>query len=281
MRMRRIFQFKAVTCVFVFLGAFPAIAMTNVTERLHAKAYADIESSYWARGAVIDKNPFSAQYVDVSVDLRPFGSVGAYAWSVSSMSRTGQSATRRNAYNEVDYCAYYAYALHLAEGWSLGNFVGPKWVTLPGYRPHAHTIREWNVSQYLENPYVTPYYLLRYAYAGQGWAYWDVGLKRSWELCERLMMTAILFGEFGDARHFAAQYGANVNSRDGEYSAGLMALNLMLRLDYAVTDWFGVYAFYHQFDVLDGDARETLDRSTVPEAKKDWPMFGIGVEISF
>jgi len=256
-------------------------AMTNVTERLHVKAYADVESSYWARGAIVDKNPFSAQCVDASVDLNPFGTIGAYAWSVSSMSKSGQSATRRNAYNEVDYGAYYAYTLELADGWGLGNFVGPKWVTLPGYRPHAHTINEWNVSQALENPYVTPYYLLRYAYHGQKWAYWDVGLRRSWEVYERLTLLVAAFGEFGDARQFAAQYGPNVHSATGDYSAGLMALNLMVRLDYAMTDWFGLFAFFHQFDVVDGDARETLDRSSAPEAKKDWPMFGVGVAMTF
>lgn len=65
------------------------------------------------------------------------------------------------------------------------------WVSLPGYRPHASTIHEWNVGQSLKNPYVTPYYLMRRAYRPNGgWCYWDVGLTRSWELCDRLTLTA-------------------------------------------------------------------------------------------
>lgn len=249
--------------------------------RVHAKAEADVETAYWARGAIVDRNPFSAQSVDLSADLSPFGYVGGYAWSVSSMSRDGQSATRRNAYNEVDYGVYYGYALELAEGWALDSTVAKKWVTLPGYRPHAHTISEWNVSQALRNPYATPYYLLRRAVDGQAWCYWDVGLERSWLLLDRLTLTARVFGELGDARHFRAQYGANPNAADGRYSHGLMALNLLLRLDYAVTDWLSVFAFVHQFDMVASDARDALDASSAPESIKDLTIGGVGFTLKF
>ena len=197
------------------------------------------------------------------------------------MSRAGQSATRRNAYNEVDYGVYYGYALALADGWALDSTVAKKWVTLPGYRPHAHTISEWNVSQALRNPYATPYYLLRRAVDGQEWCYWDVGLERSWQLLDRLTLTARVFGELGDARHFRAQYGANPNAADGRYSHGLMALNLLLRLDYAVTDWLSVFAFVHQFDVVASDARDALDASSAPESIKDLTIGGVGLTFKF
>ena len=67
-------------------------ATQTILSRIHAKAEADVETAYWARGAIVDKNPFSAQSVDLSADLAPFGYIGGYAWSVSSMSRDGQSA---------------------------------------------------------------------------------------------------------------------------------------------------------------------------------------------
>ena len=269
-----------------FIGAMTvAGGETNVfaaaASRVHVNAYADVETAYWARGAVVDKNPFSAQYADLSFDLAPFGTVGGYAWSVSSMSSSGQSASRRNAYNEADYGAYYDYRLELCEGWTLDNTVAKKWVTLPGYHQHANTISEWNVSQALENPYVTPYYLLRRAVHGQKWCYWDVGLKRGFELYDRLTLTTQVFGEFGDGRHFAAQYGSNPNSAAGDYSSGLMSLNLILRLDYALTDHLGVFAFVHQFDVVSSDARDALDRSSAPEAIKDLTMGGVGLSVNF
>ena len=254
--------------------------VSEAVRRTHVSAYADIETAYWARGAIVDKRPYSAQFVDLSFDLDPFGRIGGYAWSVSSLSKSGQSATRRNAYNEVDYGVYYGYGLELAEDWILDTTVAKKWVTLPGYRPHANTISEWNVSQSLKNPYVTPYYLLRRAYNGQHWCYWEVGLTRSWKFLEDFTFTATVFGELGDSRHFAAQYGANPHG-SGRYSDGLMALNLMLRLDYAVTEWLGVFAFVHQFDVVSSDARAALDASTTPESRKDLTIGGVGVALNF
>ena len=254
--------------------------VSEAARRTHVSAYADIETAYWARGAIVDKRPYSAQFVDLSFDLDPFGRIGGYAWSVSSLSKSGQSATRRNAYNEVDYGVYYGYGLELAEDWILDTTVAKKWVTLPGYRPHANTISEWNVSQALKNPYVTPYYLLRRAYNGQHWCYWEVGLTRSWKFLEDFTFTATVFGELGDSRHFAAQYGANPHG-SGHYSDGLMALNLMLRLDYAVTEWLGAFAFVHQFDVVSSDARAALDASTTPESRKDLTIGGVGVALNF
>ena len=257
---------------------------TNIVQEarkwVNIGAYADIETAYWARGAIVDKKPYSAQFVDLSFNLDSFGRVGGYAWSVSSLSKSGQSATRRNAYNEVDYGLYYGYALELAEEWTLDTTVAKKWVTLPGYRPHANTISEWNVSQALKNPYVTPYYLLRRAYNGQKWCYWDVGLTRSWKFLDGFTFTATAFGEFGDSRHFAAQYGANPHG-SGRYSDGLMALNLMLRLDYSVTEWLGVFAFVHQFDVVSSDARDALDRDMSPQSRKDMTILGIGMAVNF
>ena len=254
--------------------------VSETCKRITVSAFADIESAYWARGAIVDKRPFSAQYADLSVDLDPFGRIGGYAWSVSSLSKSGQSATRRNAYNEVDYGVYYGYGLELAEGWTLDTVVAKKWVTLPGYHPHASTISEWNVSQALKNPYVTPYYLLRRAYNGQKWCYWDVGLTRSWKFLDDFTFTATAFGEFGDSRHFAAQYGANPHG-SGRYADGLMALNLMLRLDYAISENFGLFAFVHQFDVVSSDARAALDRDTSPQSRKDMTIFGVGVSVNF
>ena len=55
----------------------------------------------------------------------------------------------------------------------------------------------------------------------------------------------------------------------------------MLRLDYAVTEWLGVFAFVHQFDVVSSDARDALDASTTPESRKDLTIGGVGITLNF
>lgn len=280
MRMRKTMMVAVAAMSALGAWADGTNAWEEVGRRLSFNAFADIESAYWARGAIVDKNPFSAQFVSLEADLEPFGRIGGYAWSVSSMSRDGQSANRQNFYNEVDYAAYYGYAWEIAEEWALDTTFGPKWVTLPGYHPHAETVYEWNLMQALKNPYVTPYYLMRRAYYPVDWCYWDVGLTRSFELLERLTLTLTAFGEFGNSRHFISQYGPHPGG-DGGYANGLMALNLMVRFDYAVTDWLGLFAFVHQFDVVSDDARSALDADTNPESLKDLTIFGVGFTLKF
>ena len=274
----------AILALCAMCAVFAAKGETNlvheVMKRTHVSAYADIETAYWARGVISDKKPYSAQFIDLSFDLNPFGRIGGYVWTASALATSGQSYTRRNAYNEFDYAVYYGYGLELAEDWTLETTIAKKWVVLPGYRPHVHSFSEWDISQSLKNPYVTPYYLLRRAYHGQQWCYWEVGLTRSWKFLEDFTFTATFFGEFGDSRHFAAQYGANPHG-NGRYSDGLMALNLLLRLDYAVTENFGIFAFVHQFDVVSSDARAALGASSKPETVKDLTIGGIGVQLNF
>ena len=255
--------------------------VAKAREWVSLSAFAEIQSSYLARGVVVDAHPFSAQFVDGEIKLGKFGHVGGHAWSVTSLSGTGQGAAKRNAYNEVDYNLHYVYDWSLAEDWSLENRVARQWVTLPGYHGKASTFCEWHAAQALRNPWVTPYWLLRHCCRPTPWNYWDVGLKRSFGILDDLFFTVDFFGELGDAHHFAAQYGPNHGEAGSRYHGGLQALNLVLRMDYKVTDYFGLYAFVWQFDIVSDDARDMVKASPAPESKRDLTVFGVGLSLNF
>ena len=244
-------------------------------------AFADIQTAYLARGKVVDARPFSAQFIDGELLLGDFGRIGGHAWSVTSLSGSGQGAAKRYAYNEVDYNIHYTYGWQVADGWTLENRVARQWVTLPGYHGDAKTICEWHAAQSLQNPYLTPYWLLRHACQPEQWNYWDVGVKRSFGLMDDLTLTVDAFGEFGDARHFLSQYGAKPGSPDSRYHGGLQALNLVLRLDYRLTEYLGVYAFVWQFDIVADDARDAVKASGAPESKRDITVGGVGLALNF
>ena len=255
--------------------------VARVREWVAISAFAEIQSAYLARGMVVDSHPFSAQFVDGEIKLGRFGHVGGHAWSVTSLSSTGQGAPKRNAYNEVDYNLHYVYDWELAEEWSLENRVARQWVTLPGYHGRASTFCEWHAAQALHNPWVTPYWLLRHACRPSPWNYWDVGLRRSFEVWDDLFFTIDFFGELGDAHHFRAQYGAKPGEPDSRYHGGLQALNLVLRLDYKVTENLGIYGFVWQFDLVSEDARDAVKASPAPESKRDLTVFGVGLSLNF
>lgn len=253
--------------------------LSNAVDRVSVNAFADIQSAYYARGAIVDKHPFSAQFVNAEISLIDGFSVGAYAWSVSSTSQSGQSARRRYAYNEVDYNLYGVYRLELHEDWTLCNRMALQWVTLGGYDPHANTVFEWHAAQSLENPYATPYYLLRRAYDQVQWCYWQVGLRRAFALTDEVSLTLDFFGDLGDNRHFTSQYGPRPGG--GSHGHGLMALNLMARVDWKLTEYFGLYAFVHRFDIVSSSGRDAVSAADKPESVKDLFIGGVGASLSF
>lgn len=276
---------RAVLALGVCVAGAAAGEATNLVGQVRdwvaVSAFADVESAYWARGKIVDARPYSAQFADVDLKLGAFGRVGAQAWSVSSLSTGGQSARRRNAYNEVDWNLHYEYEWAFAEDWSLWNRVARQWVTLPGYFPDCKTTLEWHVAQALRNPYLTPYYLLRHATAPERWNYWEIGAYRTFALAKDLSLTAKLFGDCGDADHFCSQYGPRVGRPNARYHGGLMALNLVLRLDYALTENWSLFTYVQQFDIVDADAREAVKASPAPEAKRDLTLFGVGMALAF
>lgn len=255
--------------------------VVQAREWIGVSAFAELQTAYLARGKVVDARPFSAQFFDAEAKFGKFGHFGGHAWSVTSLSGSGQGAPKRYAYNEVDYNLHYVYDLEIAEGWTLENRVARQWVTLPGYHGNAKTICEWHVAQALHNPYVTPYYLLRHSCQPEVWSYWNVGAKRSFALTDELSLTVDFFGDCGDARHFASQYGVKPDAPDSRYHGGLMALNLVLRLDWKVTDYLSLYTFVWQFDIVSDEARDTVKATKLPEARRDITVGGVGLAINF
>lgn len=256
-----------------------AEAAPNKWFALHA--YADIETAYICRGYVWDSRPFSAQYVDGEVNLGDFGRFDGYVWSMSALSSKGHSTSMRNAYNEVDYGIRYAYDVHIAEGWTLVNGVAKQWVTNPGVRHNPHSLIDWQVFQTLRNPYITPYWKLRYIRRPYQAAYWCVGAFHSFELTDTLSLTIDVFGDLGDARHYRHLYGPKPHHEESNYHGGLQSLNFMLRLDWKAMEHLGFYAFVAQLCTVSEDAREAIRATNAEESKCDITYGGVGLKLDF
>ena len=246
---------------------------------LHAAA--DIESAYICRGYVWDRRPYSAQSVDGTVGLGPFGRADVYLWSMSALSGEGHSTPMRRAYNEVDYGLRYFYDIALAEEWTLVNGVARQWVTNPGVRHGGHSFIDWWAMQTLKNPYLTPYWRMRYSRHPYQAVYWCVGAKHAFDLTDDLSLTIDLSGDLGDARTEMGLFGPKPGAPTSRYHGGLHALNLVFRLDYRVTDYLNLFAFVGQYGLVMDDARAAVKASSAREATRDLTYAGIGLELDF
>lgn len=277
---------KRILSLALSLSLLPAFAdLSNVVSRVHADAVAEFATAYKTRGAVIDSRPLFAESCDLLFDLSPFGFLGGNVWSGSAVSRGGQSYRRRNAFNEVYLAVYYGYDLEFNDDWYLRSAAGRGWDTLPGYHDElCKGFYEWLFTQSLENPYVVPYYLMRRAFGAADGCYWEVGLRRTFELTHELRLTVNFSTELSSDRHLKALWGANPCTEDGSYTYGFMGVNLDIRLAYYFTEWLNVYVFVHQYDVVNPDFRDALDYydgAGCPEAIADITYGGVGLQIRF
>jgi len=248
---------------------------------LSFSAYADVESAYVCRGYIWDTRPYSAQSVAGEVDLDVFGKVEATVWTQSAMSEKGTSANMsRYAYAEADYLLRYYYDIDIAEGWRLRNGVGHQWVTTPGY-VGGRTLCDWQALQVLNTPWITPYWRLRRIHKPKDEAYWAVGVKRSFELCDGLMFTADFFGDLGNSRHYRNLYGPKMAKPGASYRGGLQALDLILRLDYRLAEHIGLFAFVGQFCLVSDEALSAVKSMKIPEARRDLTYGGVGLALDF
>lgn len=267
--------------LFVLVASLLLSRMCKAGEVFSVDAYADVESAYICRGYVWDVRPYSAQFVDGSIDLGDFGRFDAFVWTMSAMSGSGSSAKMtRRAYAEADYLLRYSYGYDIAEGWRLTSGIARQWVTNPGYRG-GHTVCDWQFMQSLSNPFLTPYWKVRAIHHPFNEAYWIVGVKRSFELMECLTFTVDFFGDLGDNRHFTNLYGAKKGIPGSRYHGGLQALNLVFRLDYALNEHVGLFAFIGQFGVVSDDARAAVKAMNAPEARRDLTFGGAGLTLAF
>ena len=242
-------------------------------------AFADIETAYICRGHVWDTRPYSAQYAAAEADLEKFGILEASVWTQSAMSGDGTSSRMsRYAYAEADYLLRYYYDIDIAKGWRLRNGVGRQWVPNPGY-VGGRTLCDWQALQVLNTPWIPPYWRLRVIHNPIAETFWCIGVKRTFEIIDKLTFTIDFFGDLGDRRHYQNLYGPKPSGHN--YRGGLKDLTLVGRLDYAVVEHVNIFAFVGQFCLVSDDARDAVKGMHVPEAKRDLTFGGVGVAVEF
>lgn len=253
----------------------------EVQRRLHGSAEIDYRNGFTLRGIVLSSTSCSVQTGNLSWDGGIWGRFGGTAMAVDSLDMTGCPIADRQWFTVALYNVYYGRRLQIVEDWSLDAQVFRNWLTFIGCIGDIPTLVHWGGYLGLNNPYVTPYCFYRWADQGQNWTYWNLGFRRRFCPLDKLSLTPVVFFDLGDGRHLRTQYKFNPNSADGSFSPGLMAMNLMLSAEYALTKWMSLTAFIQEFITLNGDGRDALDRLLTKNTVKEMTIFGVGLKFSF
>lgn len=279
--------------VLVCILALMATAVGGVADPFYVNFNPSWRTAYQSRGRVIEDRPMFMTLTRAGFDSKDygnFGKIGFWNWDVSSLSGRRDMVHRRPL-NEMDYGVYWTYTWDFGQygdewkGWSLTSDFIKDWITLEGY---AHTYRkaksnasisEWRFGQSLENPYLTPFYLLRRSSHPTEWFYARTGIRRKFALTDTIAFTPEFYAENGNEFLFERRYGAKPNG--GHYHGGLMTLNLILELSWKVSNMATVYANVHQFDVTNDDARERIKARKTVSAVRDLTIGTVGIRFRF
>jgi len=241
----------------------------------HASVDVGVRSAYISRGRVIEHTPIQANDIDVRFDLSGFGRFGLDHWNCSSL---GDSASRfhRRAFHELDWTPYYGYAWRFSDGWSLDSEIRPQWQAYyGGVRRDPPTSFELDFVQSIKNPYVTPFWMMRYTFEPVRWGYYVVGLKRTFVICRYLRLTPRVSTDFADGAGRRRRFGPR--SDGTPYGAGILSVVAELKAEVPITDWFSLYAAVGQFDVLDSGGRDNLRN----DYQRDLTYGNVGIILLF
>jgi len=241
----------------------------------------DFRNGFSYRGLVLSSRSTSVQMANIYWDGGTWGRFGGTQTSLSFLDVTGCPLVERQWYALAAYGAYYERRLPVAKGWMLSGRVFRNWMTFPGCIGDIPTVCHWGGYAYLVNPYVVPFGVFRWADVSQRWSYWNLGLCQQFRPLDRLKLMPAAFVNLGDGRQLYTMFGPNPNSADGQYSAGLMAMNVALYADYALTKWLSLTAFLQQYIALNADGRDALDASRANSSLKEMTLFGIGLKLKF
>ena len=244
----------------------------------------DLRTAYISRGKVIEDRPVASALVRGQLNLGDWGSPGIQSWDLCSLGNRRADVHRR-AFNETDIGVYWHYDYSFCEEWRLSSEVVKYWVMFPGYRDPYRAkktdsmINEWRVLQSLENPYVTPFYLLRRGYHPNDWFYIRAGVRHSFDLGGGFSLVPQWYSENGNEWLFERRYGRRQGGR--KYHSGMQASNFILELAWKMSKNLSFFVSVHQFDIVSADAWRNVKANVSPCMRRDLTVGTIGCRIKF
>ena len=247
--------------------------------QLHGGARAYFETGYLSSsGSLRYTKPVAEQVGFVSIGHEDFGWLATDAWLCSVLNDQSDDVHRR-AFYCYEGTVTYGNALRIAEDVSFSAWGGMIWDWLGGYKKDAGTPFGWICEFRLSNPYVTPYINGLGFIEHSTWVRVRVGVNHRFKVAENVTITPFLEATWGDPSRYLSTFGEET---DGDFLGGsLMFSSFGFIGEWLFSDPFYLWGRYRQFILVDPDARDIIEETDAPTAKKAFPIFGLGLGFRF
>ena len=246
-------------CVRLLAAALASALVSDAAAdglEVHGSYGFDVASAYLSRGRVVEDRPILSNDLDVNLGLGPFGRIGLIHWDYSNLTGHFEDSHRRFV-PETDWGVYWGYDWAIAEGVHLDTELMVYWELSHGGRPEDDPMDyEWRLKQSLKTPYVTAYWKFRRNFQPIQYAYFQVGLKRSFAVCEWLNLIPNCFVDLGNRDCLRKRFGPPPDG--GSYGEGAFAGAVELMAEFPVNERFSLHALVGQFGAVNRRGRDNL-----------------------
>ena len=186
----------------------------------------------------------------------------------------------RRAFNELDPYLYGRNRLEVARDWRVVNEFGPCWVLAPEFRDpyRSHTEVEWRVRQTLENPFLTPYYYVRWCVHPTVLPYWMAGVLHEFCPADDVSLTPFVQSDWGADSMFVVKYG---KSPDGRYGGGLSALTAGVRMVWRFHENYSLCVQAEEFALVNEEIRRCNRRRVAVNNQNERFVVTVGIAFRF
>ena len=199
-------------------------------------------------------------------------------WLCSALNGQTDDVHRR-AFYIYEGTLTYGYGFDLADGVRLVTDGGLLWNWLGGYKTDHGTPLTWIAIQSLENPYVTPYWNLKYAFRPTEKTCLRFGARHAFHPFGSLDLTPFIEAAWGDGHRFESNFGEEPEHPVAGGAFMFSSFGLLAEWRF-LDDWY-VWGRFRQYILINSQAWHLMDESDSPTAETDLPIFGLGVGCRF
>lgn len=240
----------------------------------------EIRSSYISLGRIVEDRPMQVTSVYAGFDAGAFGKFAIYNYDVSSL--TGRrDDVHRHALYHTEFGPNWRHVLDISDDWRVSTDLKRAWTIYRGFDDEAGnaTYHWWQVTQYLVNPYIVPYYWIRRGIRSSNYLYVRMGVCRRFDLPFDFYVTPNIFLEGGNSYNQRRVFGKRPGG--GKWSEGVASVTFRLELGWSFSENFSAFLYAEQYEVVGDSHRRVNGNSTYRCAHNDWTVGGGGIRLRF
>jgi len=258
-----------------------SVLLAALLAPFYAYVNPEVRTTYLSLGKIVEDRPMQVTAIGFGWDTGVLGRFYVKNWDVSSLTDRRADVHRHCLYHH-EWGPAWQYDWKFNEEWKLRFDLTRSWTIYDGfnYPSRNNCYHWWEFGQALENPYVVPFYRLRYAFRTSDYFYAGFGVRKRIPIWQSWYATPSVTFEGGNAGNSRRMFGKNKYGDNWGYGQ-ITSVTMRLETGWRFNEIFTAFIYVEQYEVIGDAARATNADSDYLCSHNDWTLGGIGMRMRF